>query len=54
MIMKIDLCSVYNVVCVYLVWFYGISSIVGYFMPNPVLYIKYMIWKHIFVDNILK
>ena len=37
-----------------LVWFYGISTIVGYLMPNPVftytfvLYIKYMTGKHIF------
>ena len=28
-----------------LVWFYGISTIVGYLMPNPFLYIyiKYVI-----------
>ena len=31
-----------------LVWFYGISTIVGYLMPNPFYtYIKYMISKHI-------
>ena len=31
-----------------LVWFYGISTIVGHFMPNPFYaYIKYMISKHI-------
>ena len=32
-----------------LVWFYGISNIVGYLMPNPFFYIdiKYMICKHI-------
>ena len=32
-----------------LVWFYSISTIVGYLMPNPFLYIyiKYMISKHI-------
>ena len=36
-----------------LVWFYGISTIVGYLMPNPVYtYIKYIICKR-FVDNIL-
>ena len=35
------------------VWFYGISTIVGYLMPNPVfyIYIKYMICKHIFEDT---
>ena len=33
---------------IYLVWFYGISTIVGYLMPNPFYtYIKYMISKHI-------
>ena len=32
-----------------LVWLYGISTIVGYLMTNPVFYtyIKYMICKHI-------
>ena len=32
-----------------LVWFDGISTIVGYLMPNPLLYIyiKYLIFKHI-------
>ena len=31
-----------------LVWFYGISTIVGHLMPNPFYtYIKYMIYKHI-------
>ena len=31
-----------------LVWLYGISTIVGYLMPNPgFTYVKYMIWKHI-------
>ncbi len=31
-----------------LVWFYGISTIVGYLMPDPFYkYIKYMISKHI-------
>ena len=31
-----------------LVWFYGMSTIVGYLMPNPVFkYIKYMIRKNI-------
>ena len=40
----------------YLVWFYGISTLVGYLMPNPVhTYIlnMYMICKH-FLHNILK
>ena len=34
---------------VHLVWFYGISTIVGYLMPNPVFYIhiKYMMCKYI-------
>ena len=32
-----------------LVWFYGISTIAGYLMPNPLYtYITYMISKHIF------
>ena len=36
------------------VWLYGISTIVGYFMPNPFYsYIEYMITKH-FVDKIFK
>ena len=31
-----------------LVWFYGISTIVGHLMPNPLYtYIKYMVSKHI-------
>ena len=31
-----------------LVWFYGISIIVGYLMPNShLIYIKYMIFEHI-------
>ena len=32
-----------------LVWFYGISTVVGYLMPNPIysIYIKYMICKQI-------
>ena len=31
-----------------LIWFYGISTTVGHFMPNPFYkYIKYMISKHI-------
>ena len=31
-----------------LVWFYGISTIVGYLILNPLyIYIKYMICKHI-------
>ena len=25
-------------ICSYLFWFYGISSFVGYLMPNPFLY----------------
>ena len=29
------------------VGFYGISTIVGYLMPNSIYYIKYMICKHI-------
>ena len=28
----------------FLVWFYGISNIVGYLMPNPVLKCKVNIW----------
>ena len=36
-----------------LVWFYGISTIVGYLMPNSFLYIhiKYMISKYILWIN---
>ena len=31
-----------------LVWFYGISTIIGYLMPNPVYtYIRLLICKHI-------
>ena len=44
--------NIYN-----LIWFYDISTIVGYLMPNPLYtYIlnMFMICKHIFVDNILK
>ena len=33
-------------------WFYGISTIVGYLMPNPIYTYKYFISKHI-LDNIL-
>ena len=38
-----------------LVWFNGISTIVGYSMPNPVfIYIKYMICKHILSVHTVK
>ena len=37
----------WNVGWIGLVWFYGISTIVGYLMPNPVYsYILDMICKH--------
>ena len=37
-----------------LAWFYGISTIVGSLIPNPLyICIKYMICKH-FADKILK
>ena len=29
----------FGLVWVGLVWFYGIATVVGYFMPNPLLYI---------------
>ena len=32
-----------------LVWFYGISTITSYFMPNPVIYIYIYIYIHICV-----
>ena len=35
---------------VQMVWFYGLSTIVGYLMPNPLytyIHMKYMICKHI-------
>ena len=28
-----------------LVWFYGVSTILGYLMPNPFLYIKQLHFK---------
>ena len=37
-----------------LVWFYGISTIVGYLMPNPVFYISNMICKHILLIHTVK
>ena len=30
-----------------LIWFYGISTIVGYLMPNPFLYIKTVLFQTI-------
>ena len=30
-----------------LIWFYGISIIVGYLMPNPFLYIKTVLYQKI-------
>ena len=36
----------------WLLWFYGISTTVGYLMPNPVF--TYMICKHIFLIHIIK
>ena len=37
-----------------LVWFYGISTIVGYLMPNPLFtYILNMICKHILLITFL-
>ena len=37
-----------------LVWFYGISTIVGYLMPNPCdTYIKYVLCKHILLITFL-
>ena len=35
-----------------LVWFYGISTIVGYLMPNPVFTYKYMICKHFLIHTV--
>ena len=40
-----------------LVWFYGISTILGYLMPNPIHTYTlniYMICEYILLDNILK
>ena len=43
----------FDLVRVVVVGFYGISTIVGYLMPNPqYTYFKYMICKHL--DNILR
>ncbi len=36
-----------------LVWFNGISTIVGYLMPNPFYTNKYMISKHILLITFL-
>ena len=33
-----------------MIWFYGISTVVGYLILNYLFtYIKYIIWKHIFL-----
>ena len=41
---KIKFLFFYNLVWFGLVWFYGISTIVGYLMPNPFYtHIKYII-----------
>ena len=34
-----EVCMMYVLVWFGLVWFYGISTLVGYLMPNPFLYI---------------
>ena len=46
----------YTYICILfvLVWFHGISTIVGYLIPNPVYtYIKYMICKLILLITFL-
>ena len=61
---RINHCRIFNAEsCLYIyikyIWlgwvgFYGISTIVGYLMPNPLsTYTKYDLSTH-FVDNILK
>ena len=32
-----------------LIWFYGISTIVGYLMPNPFIYINIYIYIYIYI-----